>query len=240
MMAQISAIEWTDATWNPVTGCTEVSSGCKNCYARRMALRLQAMGNRNYRDGFMVRTHDHVLPVPLRWRRPRTVFVNSMGDLFHAEVPPSFIQEVFDIMVQTPQHTYQVLTKRSSRLVQLGQKLPWPHNVWMGVTVEDKDYLSRVDDLRKTGACVKFLSLEPLLGAISDLDVAGIDWVIVGGESGPGARPMRREWAESILAQCGEAGVPFFFKQWGGRNKKRSGRTLQGRTWDGMPSVPVV
>jgi protein gp37 len=239
-MALNSSIEWTEATWNPVTGCTEISSGCKNCYAKRMALRLQAMGSANYKAGFRVTVHPHLLSTPLRWRKPRTVFVNSMSDLFHADVCESFIAQVFETMCQTPQHTYQVLTKRSARLRDVSPRLPWPHNVWMGVTVENSAHLSRIDDLRRTPARVKFLSLEPLLGPIAELDLAGIDWVIVGGESGPKARPMSSEWVEGILHQCQAAGVPFFFKQWGGTNKKRTGRVLGGRTWNQMPQLSSV
>lgn len=236
-MAQNSKIEWTESTWNPCTGCSKISAGCKNCYAERMALRLQAAGSPNYRNGFQVTLHEHVLDVPLRWRQPRTIFVNSMSDLFHEKVPFDFIQKVFNVISRASHHRFQVLTKRSERLGQLCRKLPWPANLWMGVTVENADYISRIDDLRRTGATVKFLSLEPLLGSIPQLNLKGIDWVIVGGESGPGARPMNREWAVDIRDQCLAAEVPFFFKQWGGVNKKLAGRKLQGRTYSQMPRL---
>jgi protein gp37 len=236
-MAQNSKIEWTQCTWNPVTGCTKISTGCKNCYAERMALRLKAMGQPNYRNGFRVTKHPHVLKTPLRWKQPRTIFVNSMSDLFHQAVDFDFISSVFEVMHRARQHRFQVLTKRSARLLQLSYKLNWPQNVWMGVTVETDDYIFRIDDLRQTSANVKFLSLEPLLGPIPDLDLMGIDWVIVGGESGPGARPVRREWVTDIRDQCLAANVPFFFKQWGGVNKKKTGRTLEGRTWGQVPEA---
>ena len=234
-MAQNSKIEWTESTWNPCTGCSKISAGCKNCYAERMALRLQAAGSPNYRNGFRITLHEHVLEVPLRWRQPRTIFVNSMSDLFHEKVPFDFIHEVFNVISRASHHRFQVLTKRSERLGQLSPKLHWPANLWMGVTVENADYISRIDDLRKTAASVKFMSLEPLLGSIPQLNLKGIDWVIVGGESGPGARPMNREWAVDIRDQCIAAEVPFFFKQWGGVNKKLAGRKLQGRTYSQMP-----
>jgi len=236
-MAQQSKIEWTESTWNPCTGCTKISTGCKNCYAERMALRLKAAGSPNYVNGFRLSLHEHTLEIPLRWRQPRTIFVNSMSDLFHKAVPTEFIQKVFDIMHQASRHRFQVLTKRSSRLAQISPILCWPENVWMGVTIENADYTSRIDDLRETSAFIKFLSCEPLLGPIPQMDLDGIDWVIVGGESGPGARPMKEEWVTDIRDQCIDAGVPFFFKQWGGVNKKKTGRILQGRTWDEMPEI---
>jgi protein gp37 len=232
-----SAIEWTEATWNPVTGCTKVSLGCTNCYAERLAKRLQAMGNPNYANGFEVTLHEHMLSLPLKWRQPRIVFVNSMSDMFHEEVPLDFIRRMFDVMRRASHHTFQALTKRSGRLADLAPKLDWPANVWMGVTVEHADYVGRIDDLRQTGARVKFLSLEPLLGPMPRLDLSGIDWVIVGGESGPRARPMDPAWARDLREQCRRADVPFFFKQWGGTNKKKAGRVLDGRTWDEMPEV---
>ena len=232
-----SAIEWTQATWNPVTGCSKVSPGCAHCYAERMARRLQAMGQPNYANGFEVTMHEHVLDAPLRWRQPRVIFVNSMSDLFHEHVSREFVTRVFQTMTSAPRHRFQVLTKRSERLVALGAELPWPVNVWMGVSVENADYAHRIDHLRETGAHVKFLSLEPLLGPLPALDLHDIDWVIVGGESGPGARPMDRAWVTDIRDQCLAAEVPFFFKQWGGVNKKRAGRRLDGRTWDEMPHV---
>jgi protein gp37 len=234
-MAANSAIEWTEATWNPVTGCTKISSGCKNCYAERMARRLQAMGQLNYASGFKVKTHKKALALPLRWKKSRRVFVNSMSDLFHEKVPVNFILDVFRIMRMAPQHTFQVLTKRSENLRKLNQTIIWPDNVWMGVTVESIDYLFRIEDLRNTAAKLKFISFEPLLGRISEVDLRGIDWVIVGGESGPKARPMSPCWVEEIRDLCVKAEIPFFFKQWGGFNKKKNGRILSGRTWDEMP-----
>jgi protein gp37 len=234
-----SNIQWTTSTWNPVTGCTKISAGCRNCYAERMARRLQAMGQANYRNGFRVTVHEHVLPLPLRWKKPQTVFVNSMSDLFHKSVPKTFISRAFDVMNQAAWHTFQILTKRPERLVDLDNALPWRNNVWMGVTVEDKDNLSRIDLLRNTGAITKFLSFEPLLGPLGKLDLRDIDWVIVGGESGFGARPMDPSWVTSIREQCVRSNVPFFFKQWGGIRKKEAGRELDGRTWDEMPRAAV-
>jgi len=234
-MGANSAIEWTESTWNPMTGCTKMSDGCLRCYAERMALRLQGMGQANYARGFRVTLHPHALRLPLSWKRPQMVFVNSMSDLFHEEVPLDFIQQVFAIMREADWHTYQVLTKRSERLLELDSRLSWPPHVWMGVTVESADYAYRADHLRQTHAAIKFLSLEPLLGPISHLDLKDIDWVVVGGESGPGARPMKAEWVTAIRDKCLKAEVPFFFKQWGGVNKKKAGRLLEGRTWDEMP-----
>ena len=239
-MAGKSSIEWTEATWNPVTGCTKISIGCENCYAERMAHRLQAMGQPNYRNGFRLTCHPHVLERPLHWKKPRLVFVNSMSDLFHRDVPVEFIDEVFSIMNETRRHCYQMLTKRSGRLTRIASRLNWTENIWMGVTIEHEKYRSRINDLRQTLAAVKFLSLEPLLGPIPNLDLEDIDWVIVGGESGPGARPMDEEWALDIRDQCQHADIPFFFKQWGGMNKKRTGRELDNRTWDDMPVLPNV
>lgn len=234
-MAQGSSIEWTEATWNPVTGCTKVSPGCANCYAERMARRLQAMGQPNYANGFDVALQPHMLDLPLTWKKPKTIFVNSMSDLFHKDVPLEYVLRVFAIMREAHWHCFQVLTKRAIRLEQIAGLLPWAPNIWMGVSVENRKHSSRVAALRRTGAQIKFLSLEPLLGPLEDLDLTGIDWVIVGGESGPGARPMKTEWVTDLRDQCRRARVPFFFKQWGGRNKKRTGRTLEGRTWDQMP-----
>jgi protein gp37 len=230
-----SAIEWITATWNPLTGCTKISPGCKHCYAERMSHRLMLMGQRNYRNDFEVTTHEHMLDVPRRWKKPQRIFVNSMSDLFHKDVPLDFIKKVFGVMESCPRHTFKILTKRADRLEELSLQLPWPNNVWQGVSVENADYAFRIDHLRRTGAKTKFLSIEPLLGPIPNLDLAGIDWVIVGGESGPGARPMAQAWVEEILARCEMAGVPLFFKQWGGVNKKKSGRELNGRTYDDLP-----
>ena len=230
-----SSIEWTQSTWNPVTGCTKVSLGCKNCYAERMAKRLKAMGQPNYRNGFAVATHPASLELPLQWKSPQTIFVNSMSDLFHKDVPEEFIQKVFTVMRKAHWHRFQVLTKRSSRLIEMDSRLDWPPNVWMGVSIETSEYTERIDDLRNTGAGVKFLSIEPLLGPVGVLDLQGIDWVIVGGESGIGARPMNPGWVKDIRDQCQVRDVPFFFKQWGGVNKKKAGRILEGRTWNQMP-----
>ncbi|MCX7013833.1 MAG: phage Gp37/Gp68 family protein [Candidatus Sumerlaeota bacterium] len=235
-MAFNSSIEWTTSTWNPVTGCSKVSPGCRHCYAERMAKRLQAMGQANYREGFRLSLHPHALDLPLRWGKPQTIFVNSMSDLFHEEVPDDYILQVFAVMEQASWHQFQVLTKRAKRLAALGPSLPWPNNVWMGVSVETATWKRRVDHLRLVPAAIRFLSIEPLLGPMGPLDLDGIHWVIVGGESGPGARPMLREWVVDVQQQCLAQDVPFFFKQWGGTNKKKAGRLLDGRTWDAMPS----
>jgi len=234
-MAATTTIEWTEATWNPVTGCTKVSAGCAHCYAERMARRLQAMGVPQYRDGFRVTLHPDALEIPLAWKKPRVVFVNSMSDLFHEEIPQSFIRETFEVMRQAHQHVFQVLTKRSERLADLAPRLPWVDNVWLGVTVESADHLDRIELLRSTPAALRFLSLEPLLGPLPRLNLEGIDWVIVGGESGPGARPLRKEWVLEIRDQCLDAEVPFFFKQWGGTRKTKAGRVLEGQVWSEMP-----
>jgi protein gp37 len=230
-----SAIEWTDATWNPVTGCTKISPGCKHCYAERLAARLQAMGNPRYRNGFGLTLHVDQLTLPLRWRDPRRIFVNSMSDLFHEGVPEAFIRRVFDVMEQAHWHVFQVLTKRARRLAELSTRLPWPANVWQGVSVENVRYTSRVVELVKVPAVVRFLSVEPLLGPITPLPLDGVDWVIVGGESGPRHRPIQIEWVRAIRDQCDRAGVAFFFKQWGGRTPKTGGRLLDGREWSEMP-----
>ncbi len=234
-MANGSPIEWTQSTWNPITGCTKVSPGCKHCYAERMAERLQLMGQPNYRHGFELTLQPHMLELPLRWRTPQTIFVNSMSDLFHADVPGSYILQIFDVMRRAHWHEFQILTKRSERLREMDAVIDWPANVWMGVSVESQAYVSRIDDLRLVRAGTRFLSLEPLLGPLAGLNLDGIDWVIVGGESGPGARPMDREWVTDIRQQCGRAEVAFFFKQWGGVNKKKTGRELDGHTYDAMP-----
>jgi protein gp37 len=238
-MAQ-STIEWTDATWNPVTGCTKISPGCKHCYAERMAKRLKMMGQTNYRNGFEMTLQPHMLELPLKWKAPKRIFVNSMSDLFHTDVPFSYIEDVFVVMRQAHWHQYQVLTKRSERLLELSPQLQWAPHIWMGVSVENRDYVGRIDDLRKTTAHVKFLSLEPLLGPLHKLNLRGIDWAIVGGESGPGARPVDAAWVTDIRDQCVRAGVAFFFKQWGGVQKKKTGRELEGRTWNEMPELAVI
>ena len=230
-----SRIEWTEATWNPSTGCTKISPGCKHCYAERLAKRLEAMGLPKYSNGFKLTMHEDALLLPLTWKRPRLIFVNSMSDLFHEKMPADFIQRVFAVMRQASWHQFQILTKRSDVLLEMDSEIEWPENVWMGVSVENGNYKYRVDDLRKTHASVKFLSLEPLLGPLPKLNLRSIDWVIVGGESGPGARPMEKEWVIDIQQQCKRTGTPFFFKQWGGVNKKKNGRRLGGKTWNEMP-----
>jgi protein gp37 len=234
-MAQTSTIEWTESTWNPVTGCTKISPGCKFCYAERMSRRLKAMGQDRYRNGFKLTLQADAIDAPRHWKNPRVIFVNSMSDLFHKDVPLEFIQRCFEVMREAAQHTFQILTKRPERAAQLQSDLPWSPNVWMGTSVESEEYISRIDALRKIPAAVRFLSVEPLLGPIPRLPMTGIQWVIVGGESGPGARPMDVEWVRQIRDQCLRQEIPFFFKQWGGTNKKRTGRTLDGRTWDQMP-----
>ena len=234
-MADYSHIEWTEATWNPVTGCTKISAGCKNCYAERLALRLQAMRNRRYRRGFRVTLHEDVLDLPRSWKQPRRIFVNSMSDLFHPDVPLWFIRRVFGTMEECPQHSFQVLTKRSDRVRALAAKLPWPKNVWMGVSVEDSRVFHRIDDLRHVPAAIRFLSCEPLIGSLARIDLRGIHWVIVGGESGPHSRSMEIEWVREIFRVCRKHEVPFFFKQWGGVRKHLTGRLLGGRTYDEMP-----
>ena len=230
-----SSIEWTQVTWNPITGCTKISPGCKNCYAERMSRRLKAMGVEKYNKEFDLALHDYTLEAPLSWTKPKIVFVNSMSDLFHEEVPFEFIQRVFNVMKRASWHQFQVLTKRSKRLSELAIHLEWPSNVWMGVSVESQEYTYRIEKLVQTNAYIKFLSLEPLLGSLPSLDLSGIDWVIVGGESGPGARPLSEEWIIDIRDQCLATNTPFFFKQWGGINKKKNGRVLQNNTWDQMP-----
>lgn len=245
-MATKSPIEWTEATWNPVAGCTILSPGCTNCYAMRLARRLEAMGQPKYVgttrvsggrakwNGKIV-LDEAALEIPLKWRNPKIIFVNSMSDLFHEKIPLKFILKVFKVMKEARHHTFQVLTKRADRLAEISEQLPWPDNVWMGVSVESEDYIERIDRLRSTPAFVKFLSLEPLLGPLDHLNLDGIDWTIAGGESGPNARPMDPNWVRSIRDQCNAAGVAFHFKQWGGVQKKQAGRTLDGRTWDELP-----
>lgn len=243
-MRDRTSIEWTEATWNPTTGCDRTSPGCDHCYAQALAKRLKAMGSPRYQidgddrtsgPGFRLTLHADLLDQPRRWRQPRTIFVNSMSDLFHSDVPLSFIRDVFDTISETPQHQYQILTKRSKRLASIADDLNWPTNLWMGVSVESERYRFRVDHLRQVPAAVRFLSCEPLLGPITGLDLTDIDWVIAGGESGPRARPMLLPWVSDLRDQCQAASVPFFFKQWGGRTPKAGGRELEGRTWDDMP-----
>jgi protein gp37 len=236
-MSTKSKIEWTESTWNPVTGCTKISSGCKNCYAERMAKRLRAMGQPNYINGFQVTTHEKALDRPLKWKKPQTIFVNSMSDLFHKSVPSEFIHKVFDIMNKAHWHRFQVLTKRPERLLKLNKKLNWTPNIWMGVTVENSDCKTRIDYLRETDAEVKFLSMEPLLGPVQDMNLYGIDWVIAGGESGPRSRPILEDWVVDIRNQCQTAHISFFFKQWGGVQKKKTGSLLEGRSWKEMPKI---
>ena len=234
-MAGLSAIEWTNATWNPVTGCTKISRGCKNCYAERMARRLYFMGQERYRNGFKITLHQDLIEQPLLWKKPKYIFVNSMSDLLHEDVPAEFIELIFHIMVKAKWHIFQILTKRSERLLKIANDLPWAQNIWMGVSVESKDYIYRIDHLRNIPANKKFISIEPMLSPINQLALNGIDWVIVGGESGPGARPIKPEWVRTIRDQCLNRGVSFFFKQWGGAQKARAGRILDGRTWDEIP-----
>ncbi len=237
-MAQ-SKIEWTEMTWNPSTGCNKISSGCRYCYAETMAKRLQAMGQEKYKNGFKLTLHPETLKIPYTWNKPRLVFVNSMSDLFHEDIPFDFIRDVFKVMNDNPQHIFQVLTKRADILLKYNTLLDWTQNIWMGVTVEDDKVLHRIDDLRNTGAVVKFLSMEPLLSNANNLNLFNIDWVIVGGESGPKARPMKKEWVIDIKEQCNRANVPFFFKQWGGMNKKANGRLLDGKLYDEWPKCEL-
>jgi protein gp37 len=239
-MAQ-SSIEWTEMTWNPTTGCTKISAGCKFCYAEIMSKRLKAMGIEKYKDGFKkVKEHPNQLGIPYTWRSSKTVFVNSMSDLFHKDISVEFIQEVFKVMNDNPQHIFQVLTKRADRLYEVQDQLKWTHNIWMGVSVEDKRVVDRIDFLRRTKARTKFLSLEPLIGPLPNLNLTNIDWVIVGGESGFKPRPMKSDWVLDIQEQCEKAEVAFFFKQWGGKNKKAAGRLLNGRTYDEMPNQDIL
>ncbi len=233
-MAQ-SSIEWTQLTWNPTTGCSKISAGCKFCYAEVMSRRLKGMGQEKYKDGFKLRVHVDTLSLPYSWPSSRIVFVNSMSDLFHEDVPLDFIKAVFKVMNENPQHIFQVLTKRAHRLEIISNELHWSNNIWMGVSVENAEVVYRIEHLKKCDAAVKFLSLEPLIGPLDDLNLEGIHWVIVGGESGHRPRPMRKKWVRDIRSLCNKAGVPFFFKQWGGRNKKEAGRELDGRTYDAMP-----
>jgi protein gp37 len=239
-MADNSKIEWTEATWNPCTGCTKISLGCKNCYAERLSIRLKNMNKPKYKNGFKLTLHEDALNIPLNWLTPRKIFVNSMSDLFHKDVPLSFIRKVFKVMNKANWHNYQILTKRPERALELDKKLEWGNHIWLGATVEHKDYIDRIRLLKKTSAQIKFLSLEPLLSPLLNLDLRGINWVIVGGESGIGARPLKKEWVVDIKDQCLHNNVPFFFKQWGGLNKKLAGRVLDGQTYTEMPSIQEV
>jgi protein gp37 len=236
-MALNTSIEWTESTWNPVTGCSKISAGCKNCYAERMAMRLKAMGQKNYANGFSISLHQSSLRYPVKWKKPQRIFVNSMSDLFHEQIPFSFIQDVFTVMNQANWHCFQVLTKRAERLSEVANLLNWRDNIWAGVTVENNDYIDRIDLLRNTPAKIKFISFEPLIGSIGTVDLFGIDWVIVGGESGPHSRKIDEEWVIEIRDQCLQMGIPFFFKQWGGWNKKKNGSLLQGTNWKQMPDM---
>lgn len=236
-MGDNSAIEWTDATWNPVTGCTKVSPGCKNCYAERLAIRLQAMGNPRYRNGFQVTLHPDQLRLPLKWKEPRMIFVNSMSDLFHEAIPEEFIHRTFEVMTKAHWHIFQILTKRAQRMAELAPRLPWPQNVWQGVSVENARHVWRIAHLQKVRSAIRFISVEPLIGPIPSLPLDAIHWVIVGGESGPNHRPIDPEWVRQIRDRCLTAGIPFFFKQWGGRTPKVGGRVLDGKIWEDMPTI---
>lgn len=234
-MASTSSIEWTETTWNPVTGCSKISPGCKHCYAERMAKRLAAMRQPRYANGFRVTLQDDIVDLPLRWKKPRLVFVNSMSDMFHTDVPDGFIARCFEVMNEARQHTFQILTKRPDRVRELAANVHWSENIWMGTSVETAEFSWRSKEIAKVPASIRFLSVEPLLGPIPRLPLQGIEWVIVGGESGPGARPMQPSWVRAIRDRCKSRKVPFFFKQWGGVNKKRTGRKLDGRYWNEMP-----
>ena len=235
-MAAHTSIEWTESSWNPVTGCTKITDGCKNCYAFTMAKRLHAMKNPRYINGFDVTMHEDLLSLPLQWKKPRRIFVNSMSDLFHEDIPVDFIKQVFLTMEKATRHTFQILTKRSERLLNLAPELPWPSNIWQGVTVENSKVVSRIDDLRQTPAKIKFLSCEPLLGPIDNMNLENIDWVIAGGESGPGARPIQEDWVKDIRDQCLSSNTAFFFKQWGGVQKHKTGNLLEGHIWNQYPA----
>jgi protein gp37 len=239
-MSSKSRIEWTETTWNPVTGCTKVSEGCRNCYAERLSGRLKLMGLDHYINGFKLTTHEDALEQPFKWKRPQVIFVNSMSDLFHKEVPEEFIQQVFHVMEDCPQHTFQVLTKRSERLRELAPRLRWSRNIWMGVSVENSDSVHRINDLQHIPATIRFISFEPLIGPIATFPAEGIGWAIVGGESGPHARPLNPEWVEPIFETCLDYNIPFFFKQWGGTNKKKTGRLLHGRIYDERPELHSI
>lgn len=236
-MSTQTKIEWTNATWNPITGCNPCSIGCEFCYAKKLAKRLQAMKNPRYKNGFNVTCHADLIDLPLKWKKPRMIFVNSMSDIFHEEVSDEFILQLFETMRKADWHTFQVLTKRPERLQTLGKQLIWTDNIWFGVTIEAQKYIKRLDWLRKSKAHTKFISFEPLLSEIKDITLDGIDWIIVGGESGPGSRPLKKEWALSLRDLAITSKVPFFFKQWGGMNKKKAGRILDGKEWLQFPKM---
>lgn len=236
-MSNKSKIEWTESTWNPVSGCTKISNGCDNCYAERMAKRLQAMGTKGYENGFEVTLHPESLEKPLKMKKPQMIFVNSMSDIFHKDIPDEYIMKIFEVMNKAHWHTFQVLTKRPKRLKQMADKLKWSDNIWMGVTVEANDYVDRVDYLRNIDAKIKFLSVEPLIDSVDKMDYTNIDWVIVGGESGYGCREIKKEWVIDVKNRCEKENIAFFFKQWGGVNKKKNGRLLDGQIYDGMPEI---
>lgn len=238
-MADNSNIEWTESTWNPVTGCTKISAGCQNCYAEKLANRLYAMGVKNYINKFELTIHKEALNIPIKWKKPRIIFVNSMSDLFHEDIPFDFLKRIFNVMNECPQHTFQILTKRSENMLKLSKELKLTDNIWLGVTVENNASLYRISDLLKTNSKIKFVSFEPLLTSLPDLNTNGIDWAIVGGESGSNARPMQEEWVIDIKNKCLNSNTAFFFKQWGGINKKKNGRLLQGRTWNAMPEYSL-
>lgn len=239
-MSTYTSIEWTDLTWNPITGCTKISPGCANCYAERFAKRLQAMGVPQYQDGFEVRIHENLVERPLTIKSPKHIFLNSMSDLFHEDVPQYFIKKIFTTMNSAHWHLFQILTKRSDMLFKMNQVLTWSENIWMGVSIENEKFMNRLDDLRKTNASLKFISFEPLLGPIPKINLDGIDWVIVGGESGPRSRAVEKEWITQIRDQCIKTNIPFFFKQWGGKNKKKNGRLLEGIVWDQFPKFDKI
>ncbi len=239
-MSLKTKIEWTETTWNPITGCTQISDGCRNCYALKLANRLKLMRNPKYSNGFEVTLHERCLHDPLKWKKPSFIFVNSMSDLFHERVPIDFIKKIFEVMNETPWHTYQILTKRAERLAEVSNKLVWTPNIWQGVSVESGKYLNRINYLRTVPASIRFISFEPLIGETNMIDFSGIDWAIVGGESGFQAREMKREWVLSIMAECERQNVLFYFKQWGGTNKKKAGRLLGGKTWDARPPLAII
>ena len=238
-MAQLSKIEWTESTWNPVTGCNKISTGCKFCYAERLARRLKAMGSKNYTNGFKLTLQENQLYIPLKWKKPRTIFVNSMSDLFHKDIPIDYILSIFEVMNKAHWHNFQILTKRSDNLVKLSKYIKWTDNIWMGVSIETEKYKYRINDLIKVPSAIRFLSIEPMLGPLKNIPLRGIDWVIVGGESGPDCRAIKIEWVREIRDKCLQMNVPFFFKQWGGVRKKQFGRILDGRTWDEMPKSTI-